>query len=80
MIQSIVKLPPLDERTFDSPSGAPLDEDRLLLQAEMDSLYRPEAVNEAEAAQERQLSRKKAKEAAAADEAAKQSDKNEEAK
>lgn len=64
IIKSIVKLPPIDERAFDVSSSDDPDTRELSLRMEMESLYRAEALNEAEAAQERQLSRKKAKELA----------------
>lgn len=63
IISSIVKLPPLDERTFDSPAGVEPDVRSLGVQVELDSMYRPTAVNFAEDAQVRQNARKESKEA-----------------
>lgn len=68
IISSIVKLPPLDERTFDSAAGAEPDTRTLAVKTALDSLYPAEASNMAEDAQERQKARKKAKEEAAQEE------------
>ena len=65
IISSIVKLPPLDERTFDVSTGEEPDVRALAVKTELDALYTPEARNLAEDAQERQKARKKAKEEAA---------------
>ena len=62
IISSIVKLPPLDERTFDVPSGEEPDTRVLAVSTDLEGLYKAEQVNVAEAAQERQKARKKAKE------------------
>ena len=64
IISSIVKLPPLDERTFDVPAGVEPDTRALAVSTDLDGLYKAEQVNVAEAAQERQKERKKAKEEA----------------
>lgn len=64
IISSIVKLPPLDERTFDVPSGVDPDTRALAVSVDLDGLYKAEQVNVAEAAQERQKERNKAKEEA----------------
>lgn len=64
IIQSIVKLPPIDERDYDVGTSQEIDITRLDMTAELSSLYPAEAHNEALAAQERQLSRKAAKESA----------------
>lgn len=64
IISSIVKLPPLDERTFDVPSGEEPDTRSLAVSTDLDGLYKAEQVNAAVAAQERQKARKKAKEEA----------------
>lgn len=64
IISSIVKLPPLDERTFDVPSGVDPDTRALAVSTQLDGLYKAEQVNVAEAAQVRQKERKKAKEEA----------------
>lgn len=66
IIQSIVKLPPLDERTFDSPAGEDPDVERLALKVELDSMYAPEGAAQAEIAAERQKARKAEKAAAEA--------------
>lgn len=63
IIASIVKLPPLDERTFDSPSGEEPDFRSLAVKTELDGLYPAEGKNLAEDASERQKARKAAKEA-----------------
>lgn len=62
IISSIVKLPPLDERSFDVRSGEEPDIRVLAVKTELESLYAPEASNAADDAQERQKARKKAKE------------------
>lgn len=61
IIQSIVKLPPLDERTFDVSSGEEVDLNKVSFQAELDSMYKPEAVHEAKLAKERQENRQRTK-------------------
>lgn len=62
IIQSIVKLPPLQEREYTE------DELRLMqFEAEMESVYSPERVALAEEAQERQKSRKLQKQEAQKD-------------
>lgn len=58
IISSIVKLPPLDERTFDVPTGEEPDLRSLAVKTDLDGLYTPEGVNLAEDAK----ARKKAKE------------------
>lgn len=63
IIASIVKLPPLDERTFDSPSGEDPDIRSLAVKTEFDSMYLAEGKNLAEDASERQKARRAAKEA-----------------
>lgn len=65
IISSIVKLPPLDERTFDSPAGVEPDVRVLTVKTALDSMYAPEASNAADDAQERQKARKKVKEESA---------------
>lgn len=62
IIASIVKLPPLDERTFDVPSGVEPDTRALAVKTALDGLYTPEGVALAEEARERQNGRKKAEE------------------
>lgn len=62
IISSIVKLPPLDERTFDVPASVEPDVRVLTVQTELQGLYAPEASNAADDAQVRQKGRKKAKE------------------
>lgn len=61
IIESIVKLPPLDERSFDTPSGQ--DPDIRSLQADMDlqSMYVGDGVAFAEAAKSRIEERRKLK-------------------
>lgn len=61
IISSIVKLPPIDERTFDVGSGEELDERSLAVKTALDGLYLAEGKNLAEDAQERQKARKAAK-------------------
>lgn len=61
IIQSIVKLPPLDERTFDVPANEEPDTQRLAIKAEIEHLYPSEGRNLAEDAKERQEARKAAK-------------------
>lgn len=68
IISSIVKLPPLDERTFDSPSGVDPDVDRITVSTELDSLYPATAQSLAEDADKRIKARKKAVEAKAKEE------------
>lgn len=63
IIESIVKLPPLDERTFDVSSGVEPDERVLALQVDLDAVYLADGVNLAKDAQERQKAAKTAKEA-----------------
>lgn len=63
IIQSIVKLPPLDERTFDVGSGQDPDVRALMVKTDLDALYQAEGVNLAEDAKARQKARKEAKEA-----------------
>lgn len=65
IISSIVKLPPLDERTFDVGSGEEPDVRALAVKTDLEGLYEAEGVNLAQEAQERQKARKKAKEEAA---------------
>lgn len=67
IIQSIVKLPPLDERTFDVGSGADPDIRALQIKTDLDALYQAEGVNLAEDAKARQKARKEAKDADDAD-------------
>lgn len=62
IIASIVKLPPLDERTFDTPAGQEPDLRSLAVKTELDALYTPEGVNLAEDAKVRQDARKRAEE------------------
>lgn len=62
IVASIVKLPPLDERTFDVPSGEEPDVRALAVKTDLDALYVPEGVALAEEAQKRKESRKKAEE------------------
>lgn len=61
IITSIVKLPPLDERTFDTPSGEELDIRFLAVKTELEGLYPAEGGNLAEDAIVRQNARKQAK-------------------
>lgn len=63
IIASIVKLPPLDERTFDVPSGQEPDIRALAVKTDLDGLYTPEGVNLAEEAKVRQNARNEAKKA-----------------
>lgn len=62
IIESIVKLPPLDERTFDVPASEDPDVRALAVKTDLDALYLPEGVALAEQAQERRKAAKKAKE------------------
>lgn len=63
IIASIVKLPPLDERTFDVPSGVEPDVRSLAVKTDLDALYTPEGVNLARDAKERQKAKEEAKKA-----------------
>ena len=63
IIESIVKLPPLDERTFDVPAGQDPDTRALSVKVDLDELYVPEGVALAESVQERRKAAKEAKEA-----------------
>lgn len=63
IIASIVKLPPLDERTFDVGSNEDPDLRSLSVKTDLDGLYGPEGSNIAEDAVKRQKARKEAKEA-----------------
>lgn len=63
IISSIVKLPPLDERNFDVPSGQDPDLRSLAVKTDLDGLYTPEGVNLAEDAKARQEAREHAKNA-----------------
>lgn len=63
IIQSIVKLPPLDERTFDTKAGEEPDIRSLQVKTDLDGLYQAEGRNLAEDAHERLKARKAAKEA-----------------
>lgn len=63
IIASIVKLPPLDERTFDCPAGTQPDERALQVGLDLEGMYKPEAVNLASDAAERKKARKLAEEA-----------------
>ena len=67
IIASIVKLPPIDDRDYDSPAGVEPDIRSLAVKTELDSLYGPEASNAAEDANERKEARKNAKEQAERD-------------
>lgn len=58
IISSIVKLPPLDERTFDTPSGVEPDMRSLAVKTELEGLYPAEGSNLADDAKERQNARK----------------------
>lgn len=72
IIESIAKLPPLDERTFDVFSGEEPDIDSLRISAALDSMYVPEGVALAESALARRKAAqtsKKAKEEGADDDA-----------
>lgn len=62
IIESIVKLPPLDERTFDVPSGEEPDIDSLNVSVALDSMYTPEGVELAHSVLERRKAEEKAKE------------------
>lgn len=80
IISSIVKLPPLDERSFDCPAGESPDTQKLAIKVELDSMYLAEGKNLAEDASARQKGRKEAKEAAEkekADEGNKENDDDE---
>lgn len=63
IVQSIVKLPPLDERTFDVSANSEPDIRALQIKTDLDALYTPEGVNLAEEAKVRQNEREKAKNA-----------------
>lgn len=63
IIESIVKLPPLDERTFDVPAAEEPDVRALAVRTDLDGLYIPEGVALAEQVQERRKAAKQAKEA-----------------
>lgn len=63
IIASIVKLPTLDERTFDVGSGQDPDIRSLTVQTDLNGLYEAEGRNLAEDAKVRQKQRKAAKEA-----------------
>lgn len=63
IIESIVKLPPLDERTFDVRSGEEPDIDSLKVSVALDSLYTPEGVALAESVVERRKAAQTVKEA-----------------
>lgn len=63
IIASIVKLPPLDERNFDVPSGVEPDMRSLAVKTDLDALYLSEGKNLAEDAKERQNARKAQKNA-----------------
>lgn len=63
IIESIVKLPPLDERTFDVPASEEPDIRALAVKTDLEALYTPEGVALAEQVQERRKAAKKAKEA-----------------
>lgn len=63
IIASIVKLPPLDERTFDVPSSQDPDVRALAVKTDLEALYTPEGVALAEQALARRKAAKKAKEA-----------------
>lgn len=67
IIASIVKLPSLDERTFDVPSGVEPDTRALAVKTALDSLYEPEGINLAEDAKIRQNARNEAKKAKSED-------------
>lgn len=60
IITSIVKLPPLDERTFDSPSGEAPDLRSLAVKTDLEALYLAEGLNLADDALVRQNARKQA--------------------
>ncbi len=62
IISSIVKLPPLDERTFDCPSGSEPDINVLAVKTALDGTYLAEGKNMAEDAIERKKGREKVKE------------------
>lgn len=63
IIASIVKLPPLDERTFDVPSGVEPDLRSLAVKTDLDGLYTPEGVNLAKDAKQRQKAKEEAEKA-----------------
>lgn len=63
IIESIVKLPPLDERTFDVPASQEPDVRALAVKTDLDGLYIPEGVALAEKVQERRKAAQKSKEA-----------------
>lgn len=69
IIQSIVKLPPIDERDYDTKANEDPDTRSLELQLQMESLYKAEAVNEAERALARQEQRKAKKDEKSPDDA-----------
>lgn len=60
IIESVVKLPPLDERTFDVPTGQDPDVRFLQVQLDLENVYQADGVALAEEA----LARRKAKETA----------------
>lgn len=62
IIQSIVKLPPLDERTFDSPANTEVDADTLIVRKEVEGLYPATGANLAEDISARKKAEKAAKE------------------
>lgn len=63
IIASIVKLPALDERTFDVGVNEEIDETALAMKAELDGMYLAEGKNLADDAKARQNARKEAKKA-----------------
>lgn len=63
IIASIVKLPPLDERTFDVPSGVEPDVRALAVKTDLEAFYTPEGVNFAKDAKERQKAKEEAEKA-----------------
>lgn len=60
IIESVVKLPPLDERTFDVPTGQDPDVRSLQVKLDLEQVYQADGVALAEDA----LARRKAKETA----------------
>lgn len=63
IIASIVKLPALDERTFDVPSGQEPDIRALAVKTDLEALYTAEGVNLAKDAKERQKAKEEAEKA-----------------
>lgn len=78
IIASVVKLPPIDERTFDVGNGEQVDLASLELKLELDALYFAEGQNAGEDALKRLKARKDSQEAKPAenDEQSEEADKD----